>query len=159
MTPRWRWVMHALSCRRRMGILSAELLLALLSFALCVEVVWLLRTLSRVDDGDFSGGEGNQELHDKAPYAWPQWLGPRRDGTSPETGLLDTWPKDGPPQLWSVALGPGYSSMAIAKGRLVTMAYDSGRETVVCLNADTGKHIWRRSYPARYAGIDRRFNQ
>ena len=26
---------------------------------------------------------------------WPQFLGPHRDGTSDETGLLDRWPTDG----------------------------------------------------------------
>ena len=28
---------------------------------------------------------------------WPQWRGPNRDGTSPETGLLTRWP--GRPQV------------------------------------------------------------
>ena len=27
---------------------------------------------------------------------WPQILGPTRNGISPETGLLQTWPKKGP---------------------------------------------------------------
>ena len=34
-----------------------------------------------------------------APLAaadWPCWLGPQRNGSSPETGLLTTWPKEGP---------------------------------------------------------------
>src|SRR2546430_17508486 len=30
---------------------------------------------------------------------WPQWLGPNRNGSSPEKGLLTTWPKDGPKLL------------------------------------------------------------
>jgi hypothetical protein len=33
---------------------------------------------------------------------WPQWRGPDRSGISKETGLLKTWPKEGPPKLWSV---------------------------------------------------------
>jgi outer membrane protein assembly factor BamB len=109
-------------------------------------------------DGDVSDGEGNAHLHDDGRYPWPQWLGPRRDGVSPDTGMLASWPTHGPPQLWSISLGPGYSSMAIARGRLVTMTYHGGREFVVCLNADTGKDVWRRSYAASYAGQDRRFN-
>ena len=28
---------------------------------------------------------------------WAQWRGPNRDAKSQETGLLDTWPEDGPP--------------------------------------------------------------
>ena len=50
---------------------------------------------------------------------WPQWRGPRRDGVSTETGLLRQWPPEGPKLLWSVTgLGAGYSSPAIAKGRI-----------------------------------------
>ena len=32
---------------------------------------------------------------------WPQYRGPDRSGVSRETGLLKTWPKDGPPLLWA----------------------------------------------------------
>ena len=32
---------------------------------------------------------------------WPAWRGPDRTGVSSETGLLKTWPKDGPKLLWS----------------------------------------------------------
>ena len=34
---------------------------------------------------------------------WPQWRGPNRDGISQETGLLQDWPKAGPPQVWRVS--------------------------------------------------------
>ena len=27
---------------------------------------------------------------------WPQWRGPNRDGVSRETGILKTWPENGP---------------------------------------------------------------
>ena len=33
---------------------------------------------------------------------WPQWRGPNRDGISRETGLLQAWPKTGPPLVWTV---------------------------------------------------------
>ncbi|MGA2930374.1 MAG: hypothetical protein ABSG43_31190, partial [Solirubrobacteraceae bacterium] len=33
---------------------------------------------------------------------WPGWRGPQRTGISKETGLLKTWPKDGPRLLWAV---------------------------------------------------------
>ena len=48
---------------------------------------------------------------------WPNWLGPMRNGSSPETGLLTTWPKEGPKVLWQVPGGDGYSSIAVAQGR------------------------------------------
>ena len=42
---------------------------------------------------------------------WPQWRGPNRDGISSETGLLESWPKGGPPLLWKIqGLGEGYAA-------------------------------------------------
>ena len=39
---------------------------------------------------------------------WPQWRGPQRDGVSTDTGLLTSWPKEGPPKLWTASgLGAG----------------------------------------------------
>jgi outer membrane protein assembly factor BamB len=53
---------------------------------------------------------------------WPQFRGPNRDGVSMETGLLKEWPEGGPKLLWEVSgLGPGYSTVSIADGRLYTM--------------------------------------
>ncbi len=53
---------------------------------------------------------------------WPQWRGPNRDGVCMETGLLKEWPEDGPKLLWEISgLGPGYSTVSIARGRLYTM--------------------------------------
>jgi outer membrane protein assembly factor BamB len=50
---------------------------------------------------------------------WPQWRGPQRDGISKETGLLPTWPKDGPKLLWKVFdAGEGYSTPAVKGNRL-----------------------------------------
>ena len=31
---------------------------------------------------------------------WTQWQGPDRNAVSRETGLLQEWPKDGPPLAW-----------------------------------------------------------
>src|SRR5438874_7258964 len=53
---------------------------------------------------------------------WPQWRGPRRDNVSTETGLLKQWPKEGPPLVWKAkGIGAGYSSVAVAGGRIYTM--------------------------------------
>jgi outer membrane protein assembly factor BamB len=108
---------------------------------------------------DFSSGEGTHDLKEDQPFAWPCYLGPERDAASKETGLLRSWPLGGPPLSWSADLGPGYSSMAIARGRLVTMFFEKGHEVVMCLNADSGKPIWRHSWPANYAGQDSSYSQ
>ncbi|MBI2808346.1 MAG: PQQ-like beta-propeller repeat protein [Planctomycetes bacterium] len=101
---------------------------------------------------------------------WPQWRGPNRDAVSAETGLLKAWPKAGPTLLWDsrkvnggASVGAGYSSLAITKGRIFTMGDRSvaksidvikgkkkgkktvrdGSDFVFCLDAQTGKEIWK----------------
>jgi outer membrane protein assembly factor BamB len=74
---------------------------------------------------------------------WPQWRGPQRDGISPETGLLDTWPAGGPRQIWKAqGLGQGYAAFAIAQGRLYTQGQRGDRQFVLALDAGTGKRLW-----------------
>ena len=44
---------------------------------------------------------------------WPQWRGPNRDGISTDTGLLQTWPADGPALRWKAKdIGTGYSGVS-----------------------------------------------
>jgi outer membrane protein assembly factor BamB len=81
---------------------------------------------------------------------WPQWRGPNRDGWSADTGLPLTWPKDGPTVLWKGKTGPGYSSVAVAGGRVYTLLQDEDQEVVVCWDADTSEIQWRWAYPARF---------
>jgi prepilin-type processing-associated H-X9-DG protein len=53
---------------------------------------------------------------------WPQFHGPRRDSLCRERGLLQQWPEGGPKQLWTLeGLGRGFSTIAIADGRIFTM--------------------------------------
>ncbi len=81
---------------------------------------------------------------------WPQWRGPNRDGLSTDTGLLTTWPQGGPPKLWEVSAGPGFSSLAVAQGRVVTMFQDKDQEVVACWDEATGRELWRHGTPASF---------
>jgi outer membrane protein assembly factor BamB len=73
---------------------------------------------------------------------WPGWLGPQRNGASSETGLLTTWPSAGPKVLWQAKGGDGYSSVAVAEGRAVTLVQRDGKEVAVAFDARTGKDLW-----------------
>lgn len=78
---------------------------------------------------------------------WPGFRGPRRDGLCLETGLLASWPSDGPKLLWKMeGLGKGYSSVAIAGGRLFTMGDrpDDGKNAqfVLAFDLASRKEIW-----------------
>ncbi len=81
---------------------------------------------------------------------WYRWRGPDLNGISRETGWFAAFPAGGPKQLWKAAVGQGYSSVSISKGRLYTMGMAAGQETVYCLDANTGLVIWKHSYPYRY---------
>jgi outer membrane protein assembly factor BamB len=82
---------------------------------------------------------------------WPQWRGPRRDGVSAERGLLKSWPQSGPPLAWKVGgAGEGYSSFAVAEGRLFTLGARADREYVVAYDATTGKRLWEVPHGRRF---------
>lgn len=74
---------------------------------------------------------------------WPGFLGERRDGTSAETGLLDTIPATGPKVLWRVPGGVGMSAVAVADGLAITTWNDAGKQWLVALDAATGEEAWK----------------
>src|SRR5581483_2839784 len=82
---------------------------------------------------------------------WPGWRGLQRDGVAWAPQLLTNWSAAGPKVLWETAGGEGFSSFALAQGKLVTMLQDGADEAVLCLNVDDGRELWRFRYPARYS--------
>ncbi len=75
---------------------------------------------------------------------WPQWRGPARDGRVTESNLLKLWPAEGPKHLWQAeGLGEGYSSYAIANGKLYTQGQKDNAQWVLCFDALSGKQIWK----------------
>lgn len=60
---------------------------------------------------------------------WPQFLGPERNGTSPQKGLLRTWPTAGPEVLWTVNVGPGYGGPVIKAGKVYLFDRDEMRQS------------------------------
>ena len=77
---------------------------------------------------------------------WPQWRGPNRDGMSRETGLLKTWPRTGPPVVWSVAdLGAGFGSVSVRGDRVFAQGARKGQSFVHALNRNDGKVVWSRA--------------
>jgi outer membrane protein assembly factor BamB len=94
---------------------------------------------------------------------WPNWRGPDHTGISSET---TTWSPEmvrgrAPKIVWESNVGIGYSTVSVSNGRLYTVGnrrVEAGGQTreidtVYCLDAMTGKEIWRFSYPCA-AGND-----
>lgn len=74
---------------------------------------------------------------------WYQYRGPKRDGLSPDTGLLKQWPGSGPPLAWkTTGLGDGFSSVAIAGDKIFTMGDVGGSACLLALKAADGKILW-----------------
>jgi len=55
---------------------------------------------------------------------WPQYYGPKRDGTSTEKGLLRAWPKEGPKVFWTVPIGIGFGGTAVSGGKVYLLDRD-----------------------------------
>jgi outer membrane protein assembly factor BamB len=82
---------------------------------------------------------------------WPQFLGPDRNGISAETGLIDSWPKEGLEEVWRIPSGGiGMSGIAISRDRALTMIQAEGQQRVLCLDAKTGKPVWRTPIAPEY---------
>jgi outer membrane protein assembly factor BamB len=85
---------------------------------------------------------------------WPNWRGPAHDGISREKDWSPAAVAEGK-VLWRANVGRGYSSFAVADGKLYTMGNAGGQDSVFCFEAETGKELWSHSYPCRpgkYAG-------
>ena len=83
---------------------------------------------------------------------WNQWLGPNRDGKSTESELLREWPDGGPARVWQIdSLGAGYSSLAVADGRLFTQGLKNGKQVLMALDAETGKTVWETVHGGKYS--------
>lgn len=95
-------------------------------------------------------GSGNPGV-ESVGEDWPNFLGPRFNGTSGETGLLKSWPQQGPPVLWSRQLGDSYSAPAASGDSLILFHRIGTEEVVERVDARTGAEVWKQSYPTAYA--------
>ncbi|MDF1754184.1 MAG: PQQ-like beta-propeller repeat protein [Verrucomicrobiales bacterium] len=76
---------------------------------------------------------------------WPKWLGPSENGKTSETLPENANLKD---VAWEAEVGIGFSSFSVAQGKVFTMGYQDGKETVWCFSEPDGKVLWKHSYPA-----------
>jgi outer membrane protein assembly factor BamB len=76
---------------------------------------------------------------------WPQWLGPRRNGSSTEKVV--PW-KAAPKVVWRMPAGEGHSSPVVAGGKvfLHTKVKDKEAEEITAFDADSGKVLWHTPY-------------
>jgi outer membrane protein assembly factor BamB len=77
---------------------------------------------------------------------WAHWRGPERnDIVSEPSGWGGSgWPVQQP--SWSANVGTGNTSPLVIRGRLYTMGWAREQDSLVCLDAASGKEIWKVSY-------------
>jgi outer membrane protein assembly factor BamB len=86
----------------------------------------------------------------KAGVDWPGFLGPNRDGTSPERGLRAPWPPSGPRLVWERRVGEGYSIGSVSRGRYFHFDRHGDRARLTCMKSETGEKLWQFEYPTGY---------
>ena len=78
---------------------------------------------------------------------WPGFGGLNGDFKSLETGLITSWDNNEPQELWSIDIGLGFSSIIEFEGFAYTQGYSKGKNTIYCLQAETGKIVWKSDFP------------
>ncbi len=79
---------------------------------------------------------------------WPQWRGPDRNGISMESAWSADWPAAGPKIAWRARVGLGFAAVSVMEGRVVTTGHDDGKDHVVCFEGESGRELWRHSFPS-----------
>jgi outer membrane protein assembly factor BamB len=99
---------------------------------LCIPVVALLASIANVCAQD-----------------WPQYLGPNRNGISPQKGILRTWPENGPEVLWTVNVGIGFGGAVVRDGKVYLLDRDDQvGDNLRCFDLSSGKELWSFGYNA-----------
>jgi outer membrane protein assembly factor BamB len=81
---------------------------------------------------------------------WPRMLGQNYDSRSPEVGILTRWPAKGLRVVWTADTGMGYGNGVVANGRWFQFDRFGNVERLSCLNAETGKLIWKWESSVQY---------
>ncbi|TWU33368.1 PQQ-binding-like beta-propeller repeat protein [Novipirellula artificiosorum] len=75
---------------------------------------------------------------------WLQWRGQDRANHSPETGLFEAWPEDGPELAWMAeGLGSGYANVSVAGNRIYTSGDLEDSQSVIAVDATDGSILWK----------------
>jgi outer membrane protein assembly factor BamB len=80
---------------------------------------------------------------------WPQYLGPNGNSSSPQKGILRSWPEKGPEVLWTVNVGIGYGGPVVKDGKVYLLDRDDKvGDKMRCFDLSSGKELWNFGYEA-----------
>ena len=80
---------------------------------------------------------------------WPQWRGPRRDGTLVAFTPPKAWP-DALTQRWKITIGEGYATPIVVGNRVYQFSRQGENEMLRAIDAASGKVVWEQSYAAPF---------
>ncbi|NBP86664.1 MAG: hypothetical protein EBU54_16360 [Mycobacteriaceae bacterium] len=81
---------------------------------------------------------------------WPQFLGPTRNAAYAGPEVAEPWPKEGPPMAWQKKLGTGWAGPVAAGGKVIVFHRIANEELVECLDAKSGRELWKQAFPTHY---------
>jgi outer membrane protein assembly factor BamB len=82
--------------------------------------------------------------------AFPQFLGPQRDGVLTGPRLATNWIAHPPQLVWRRTVGAAWSGFAVMDGRAVTQEQRGTNECVVAYDLATGRELWVHHHAARF---------
>jgi len=78
---------------------------------------------------------------------WPQWRGINRDSKVTVFKAPSIWPAQ-LKQEWKVTVGSGDATPVLTGNKIFLNTRQGDQEVVLCLDAATGKELWKNSYPS-----------
>ena len=118
---------------------------------LTVTVLFLYPLHARDSDQRLTQHAQATFLHPDARVSnWTRFNGNNNDAKSSETKILKEWSNLGPPLIWEVRKGEGYSSPAIFNGILVLFHRLEGKEIIEGRSSESGVLKWSHSYLVQY---------
>jgi len=80
---------------------------------------------------------------------WNQYTGPNRDATIGNAEIFDSWPENGPREVWSFPLGPGYGGASVYGDEVFVLDRVKGEKDILrCIDLNSGNEKWNYEYEA-----------
>lgn len=83
---------------------------------------------------------------------WVRWRGPDADGIFRGINWNPKALDSGVDYVWKSQIGIGFSAVSIQGNRLYTMGNKNGNDIIFCLDANTGRVIWKHTYACEQGG-------
>ena len=121
----------------------------------CLTIPWAMQIVAQEIPQEIPSNipQGKNLWTRESGQDWPTFLGSDGDSKSNETGILKDWSDGKLKLLWKLPTGAGYGMGSVADGRFYHFGLIDSKATLVCVNAETGKELWKHSYDSDYEDL------